>query len=470
MELASLVRNFSLVALAGMALAADPHRAVFQVGVQTHFSQNKGLFPVNMGLIHQAGATSVREGVYWHVIEAAKGQLRMPAEYDDYVDRALQLGIQPLRVLGGAPAFYDEGDRPTSDEALEGYARYCELVVRHFKGRVRMYEIWNEWDLAGPRHRGPATPESYAKLLKAVYRRMKAADPAITVLGGAATGGAVRRGWLEDLLRAGALENVDAISIHTYMYGAPDAASRRPEAWAQWIPQVESMLQKYSGGKEVPLYITEMGWPTEIDRRGTPPALAAAYLARTFLLARTMPFLKGLWWYDFQNDGWDSTHNEHNFGLVRADLTPLPGYFTLSSIAELASRATYLGRIEASDPDIWILKFLRPDKTNTWAIWSAHEDDNWQVNLGTQQTAPPPLLLTEAGRPTFRREWGMRDWATANGREVRDVPLRRQQFSLIVRQTPWLVTGDLAGVTIENVQRRPFTESMRSAPSSQQTK
>src|ERR1017187_6666443 len=178
---------------------------------------------------------------------------------------------------------------------------------------------------------------------------------------------AVRNGWLERVLEQVSLPFMDALSIHTYTYSETGRA-RGPEAWAEWLGQVGKMTQKYSHGKPVPLYVTETGWPTQIDRRGTPPDVAAAYLASMDLLARTMPFLKGIWWYDFQDDGWNASINENNFGMVRPDLTPKPAYFSLADIAKLVSKAEFAGRVETGDPDIWALKFREPDGIETWAI------------------------------------------------------------------------------------------------------
>jgi len=445
-------------------LANDPSAPVFQVGVGTHFNQAKGILAGNLRMARQAGVTTIRDNLSWSGAEPTKGQYVMPETDAAYIQEALKLGLEPLPILGGSHPLYDGGDKPFSDEAVEGFAGYCGFVARHFRGKVRRYEVWNEWDISlGTKT--PGTPESYAKLLKAVHRRIKAVDPSVTVMGGGITPTAVRSGWMEKLLEAGALQDLDEFSIHTYNYSF-SGRERTPEAWAEWMQQVQAILRKHSGGKDVPLNITEMGWPTQIDRRGSPPELVAAFVARTYLLARTMPFLKGVWWYDFQDDGWNHAYNENNFGLVRADLTPKAGYFALADVAPLVGRAQYLGRAETSDPDVWILKFRLPDGKDVWAIWSTHEDDNWQVTLRTKATQPKPVLIREAGRVAFEREWGTRDWvaercASGHCRGIADAPLVPDQLTLVVRDMPWLITGDLSGVSVTGVQRREFPELKR---------
>jgi hypothetical protein len=36
--------------------------------------------------------------------------------------------------------------------------------------------------------------------------------------------------------------------------------------------------------------------------------------------------VKGIWWYDFMNDGLDPREYEHHFGLVDEQGQPLPAY------------------------------------------------------------------------------------------------------------------------------------------------
>jgi hypothetical protein len=326
-------------------------------------------------------------------------------------------------------------------------------MVKHFRGRVKLWEVWNEWDISigGT---SPGNAESYTKLLARVYPRIKAVDPSIVVLGGAMTSGGIAKGWLEGMLKAGALKSLDEVSVHTYNY-SETGRTRTPEAWAESMNKVQETLRKYSGGKDVPLNVSEMGWPTQIDRRGTPPEISAAYLGRMYLLARSMPWMKGIWWYDFQDDGWRHAYNENNFGIVRPDLTPKPGYWALKDLGTFLSTAAYAGRVETSDPEVWILKFRTASGKDAWALWSAHEDDGWQVTLRSSRPQPEPVTVREVGRGSMERTWGGR-----NG-EGRDAAAAPDRIDLVVRETPWIITGNLADVTVTEVRRREFPELIR---------
>ena len=336
------LKVFLLLASVLAAPAVEPVKSSgFTVGVCTHFSQDKGLLPANLSLIRQAGVTSIRDEVGWRSIETEKGRLQMPEEWDTFVRRAASAGLQPMLILDYGNPFYDNGDKPLSDEATEAFTRYSEFVVRHFKGVVKHYEIWNEYDIKiGSKTAGSA--ENYARLIKKVYPRIKAIDPSITVYGGAMTPTGVRNGWLEKMLVEGSLPYMDVVSIHTYNYSKP-GRERTPEAWAVWMQEVEDLIAKHNNGKQAPLYVTEMGWPNQIDKRGAPPRVSADFLSRMYLLSRTLPFMKGIWWYDFQDDGWNATYNEENFGIVRPDLTPKPPYFALAGVAGLVAASSTSG-------------------------------------------------------------------------------------------------------------------------------
>jgi hypothetical protein len=438
------------------AFAADVPRTPprFRVGACTHFSQDKGLLPANLSLARQAGIVSIRDEVGWRSIERTKGVYTMPESYEAYVNAAIAAGLETMLILDYGNPFYDNGDKPLSPEAVEGFVKYSEFIVRHFKGRVKLYEVWNEWDI-GIGGTTPANALTYVNLLAKVYPRIKVIDPSIVVMGGAMTPGGLQRGWFEEMLKAGGLKYLDEVSIHTYNY-SNSGRERTPEAFGEWMFKVDEMIRKYSGGTSYAVNVTEMGWPTQIDRRGTPPEVSASYLARMYLLARTMPFMRGIWWYDFQDDGWKHSYNEANFGIIRPDLTPKPGYFALKDIAALAGQSEYAGRVDVGDPDVWLLKFRGPGDQDTWAVWSSHEDDDWQITLESHRPEPQPLLLTLVGSGSMQRPWGARDWAGSRGAAI-----DKTHIELTVRGVPWLVTGDLDGVTVAGVKRRDFPEAQR---------
>jgi hypothetical protein len=187
-----------------------------------------------------------------------------------------------------------------------------------------------------------------------------------------------------------------------------------------------------------------MGWPTHVTRVGTDPERSASYLARLYLLARASSSFQGLWWYDFQDDGWNPEYNEDNFGLVRPDLTPKPAYYVMADISELVAKGQYIDRVETEDKDFWVLRFQRGGR-DYWTLWSA-DDQERQVLLET--TSPDQtLMVRQLGQDGFVTRWGFRDWVGRGG-------FVANRLSLVVGHRPVMLSGDLAGVSVvETISR-----------------
>ena len=211
------------------------------------------------------------------------------------------------------------------------------------------------------------------------------------------------------------------------------------------MTDVRKMLGKYNNDVEVPFYVTEMGWPTHIGRAGTEPELSASYLARLYLLARTSASFRGLWWYDFQDDGWKPDHNENNFGIVRPDLTAKSAYFVMADISDLIARGRYINRLKTEDENLRVLRY-RHQGHDFWALWSA-DDKSRQVILQTPKPSGD-LTIHQLGHKPYLSTWGFRDWVGRRGDFVSN------KLSIVVGSRPFLISGDLADVSVvETVPR-----------------
>lgn len=447
-----------IVMIAGMSLAEEPYDKLempkFISGVCTHLPDKLGMMETALTMIRQAGVVSLRDGTRWSYCETQKGELKVPPYHLEYNNKAVAAGLMPLNLLCFSNKLYDDGGYPRSSEAVEGFARYCELMVRELKGKVRLHQIWNEWDNGCAMDRekfGVGTVEDYVRLQNAVYPRLKKIDPQAIIISNS-----VCRGdeWFEKMIQAGAMKSCDGLALHTYNYY--DGGT--PERWYNRMLKIRTMLHKYNNGKDFPLFITEMGYPTQIDSQGNTPEKSAAYLARLYLLARTLPFIKGIWWYDFLNDGWKSTYNENNFGIVNADLTPKPAYYVMSDISQLVNNADFVKRIETKDPDIWVLQFKYPGGNDVLAMWSTHREDLWQICLCKTGVTGRSVQAHHAGRRAYRQPWGARSWV-----ENRQNPLRPDELEFCLSDLPLIIEGDLSNINIKSITRRIFPERSRGA-------
>ncbi len=297
-----------------MLLSVSSHAADGAFGVAVHSSMKApDAQRSELDVAARLGFGSVRTDFQWKFAETARGRLVIPASWDSFVDEALKRGLKPILILDYGNSLYDGGDKPRSSEAIEAFSRYAAFVVSHYKGRVKIYEVWNEWDnTTGGFPAGSA--EDYANLFRAAYPRMKAADTAATVL----TGSGISEAWYEQLADAGVVSQSDGVSVHPYNY-EPILA---PETSALALVKLESTLTKRSGRPTVNVYVTEIGWPTRFGLRGYDPSRVADFATRAPLLISALPFVKGFFWYDLVDDGSDLLDKQHHFGLVQVDHSP----------------------------------------------------------------------------------------------------------------------------------------------------
>lgn len=280
-------------------------------------------------MVRNAGIRSIRDDVNWSAVERIKGHYQIPTQVDELVNEANVRGIDPLLVLGYGNSNYANGSKPHNQQTLAAYTDYASYVVNHFKGRVRHYEIWNEWD--SEKLNPPAgDADSYFALIRHVYPVLKALDPDATFLVGSVTTKGIRTGYLKRVIELGLLTYSDGLSLHTYLQcrsGKSDAVH-----WKEWMEEIQQQLSNIIGTPQ-PFYITEIGWPTYIGKCGVSADEQASNLKNVYLMAKSLPYIRGIWWYDFQNDGNDQFNPKFNFGLINSDFSLKPSFDAMRSIA-----------------------------------------------------------------------------------------------------------------------------------------
>ncbi len=429
---------FALPLLLAASFQAGAVEPDFIVGVCTHRWTEPDVLPT----IEEAGVMAVRDEISWSKCEKTKGVIEIPSSYGAYIDSCLARGLTPLNILDYSNKLYDNADYPKSPEAVEAFVRYCEAVVREFKGRIKYYQVWNEWDggCGGMPGRGEAEP--YVKLLSAVYPRIKAIDPSITVIANSVCTGDE---FFDKTVALGVMKHCDALALHTYVYGDPMGMTK----WYARMLDVDKRLRAANGGKPFPLYITEIGWPNFIGSRGSTEEFSADCLARVYLLAKTMPYLKGVWWYSYRDDGWDYKYNENNFGLVRHDLTPKRPWFAMKDVARFISGASFVERIDAGNPSVFLLRYKKADGSCFIAAWSDQDDVDWEANFIMPKGARRSIDLTLIGCGSQKRRFVENSKDGSAG------------FQLLLRKRPFVIEGDVANVKLGGMTKRLFPESER---------
>ena len=142
----------------------------------------------------------------WNYVETEKGKLQIDRRADESITECVRNGLEVIMVLdfkgnwryqvpprktNWREARYREFNDNYTDppgaflqnpEMRDGYRRYVEYMVRHFKDRVAIFEIGNEWNLW-------FGPEQYVKeIFEPTYAIVKKESPAAKVMLGSPGG------------------------------------------------------------------------------------------------------------------------------------------------------------------------------------------------------------------------------------------------------------------------------------------
>ncbi|MFC2125085.1 discoidin domain-containing protein [Bacteroidota bacterium] len=167
--------------------------------------EHRWLWPIHVDL----GLKWVRVGYHddpinWHWVEKEKGKLEIDAEADAAITYLVERGIGIDFVLGFGNRLYTQSDPsrklpqlwewyyenpkpPTTREALDAWERYVRFMVRHFRDRIKIFEIWNEWNI--PTYWGdkPDT-EHYIEVVKRTIPIIREESPEAKIKLGAVSG------------------------------------------------------------------------------------------------------------------------------------------------------------------------------------------------------------------------------------------------------------------------------------------
>ena len=365
----------------------------FILGIGTHLMNFDASPRKPLELAAQAGITSLKDDAFWSTAEPAPNQLRIAPSWRNYLNAAATLDLSRLTILDYSTLFHDNA-KPREGKVKEGYLNYVNYVAGQLGNRVNYYEIWNEWDMEAPGDARLAA--DYAALVRDTVPLIRKhtvgqnGTPA-KVLAGSITPLGMDQGFADHLIDAGVLDLVDGLSIHPYAHCA-GRGQNNPESWVNWVRQYERHIRT-KAGHPVPIYLTEMAWPSHMGACGNTPATQSAYMARIMFFARTIPNIKGMWWYDLINDGPDRTDQEHNFGLLNEDLSPKPAYEVIKVISPFIKDFVYEPEASVWADNLYLLHFKKGTE-HVVVAWSGGKTLEKTLVTNTAQTGPIRVIDT----------------------------------------------------------------------------
>lgn len=284
-------------------------------GVQAFLWWRPEVADRDLGLIKDAGFRWVKQWFSWQDIEGAgKGQFNW-SNTDRIVDQVEKYGLKLIVRLSEDP------DRPFWAGSPPGnaaqFAEFAGAVARRYAGRIHAYQIWNEPNLAREWGNKRPDPAGYARLLKAAYGAIKAADPnAIVVTAGMAPTGTDNEIAMPDdkfydqmyqAMGGRSTGYFDMLGVHGAGFAAapeisPDetAAKKVPYGGERFfafrhVEDIRAIMVRY-GDANKKVVVLEFGWTT--DNRPDSPyywhgagagiteAIKGRYLERALQYAR----------------------------------------------------------------------------------------------------------------------------------------------------------------------------------------
>lgn len=336
-------------------------------------------------ILELTGTGGTRDTIPWNQFEPEVGRYEGgPDWYDTYIDAHAEMGAPTLVILSYGNALYDRdeegfGSAPHTPEGIAAYAEYARQVLSRYEGKVDAVEVWNEYNGDAPWNRGPCRMDArcYYEMLRATYEVVKETHPEATIVGPAAV--TIPYAWLEELFSYGALDYLDAVSVHPYGFpSSPEDGYTNPNlpgvGLEARIEQLDALIREYNGGETKPIWATEIGWGSYEAPRGVSEDVQADYLVRSHVLAFSAG-VDRMYWYSLRNDRTLPAGPGANWGLVRNADDPLGHYAPKESFTAYATMTRLLAGAEASgreeSPDgVRSYVFTRIDGEQVRVLWS----------------------------------------------------------------------------------------------------
>ncbi len=237
----------------------------------------------------------VRVSLLWNRIEPAEGKFDWSVP-DSIVEQLLAAGIEPLFTVIGSPPWanhvplttprqylYVPRRGPELEAWLARYKRFLAAAAERYGDAVRLWEIWNEPNLAGYWRPRP-DPLAYRRVYTALRATILRADPGARVAVGGLAAFTVAfppniagHVFLRKLARA----HVPLEDVALHPYSTHDHAPNAHVQGQNNFDAIEAIHRQLRGeGESARVWVTEWGWSSALVGRWR----QARYLRRSLAM------------------------------------------------------------------------------------------------------------------------------------------------------------------------------------------
>ena len=266
-------------------------------------------------------------------------------------------------------------------------------VVNHYKGKVKFYEIWNEWNIS---LFWKGTPQQLVRMTQDAYCIIEGPpaggcnsnstfhgtglDPSAQVITPSSVGAGTSSSELDAAAsnmatflgsQAGGMgpgNFIDIIGFHCYVSTKTVGDYPIPEN----AVIVDNNVAAVSGVQGKPLFCTEGGWGDVSEEGFTDTALQAAFLARYYLV-QSSTSVQRVYWY-----AWDTTSNDI---ALWSPTDTTPAAIAYGEVYEWINGATLSSPCAPiSGSTVYTCTYTRSGGYTALAVWDSNPDSSCYTN------------------------------------------------------------------------------------------
>ena len=343
--------------------------------------------------LRQAGVTLMRAWPEWGRIQPGRGQWNW-GECDALLQSATDNQIELVGGLWYLTNWASTNGRfPIPD--MNDWSDYVHTMVSRYRGVVRYWECWNEFN--GAFGKGGKVAD-YIQLLQHAYRAAKQADPNCRVGISCAS---LDITFFEQVIAGGAGDSFDFICIHPY----ESFSTLVQDGHVMAFLNIRKMLLEMLIARHLPMdreiWITECGDPAK-SGDASDEQLQAESLVKLYTLGFAQGIDKVFW---FEGKGPD--YPDGNFGVLRRDWSKRPSYHALNTMTELlGGHPVYGGWLSLTDQSYGFV--FNGQTQPVLVIWAKNSDRlsfPFDVTLteltGSSRSIPAGQEVTLSQTPQF---------------------------------------------------------------------
>jgi hypothetical protein len=348
-----------------------------------------------------------REEMSWANLEPHRKGIFNYKPYDFWINELVKRGIRVIGSLQTTPSWASGVPQGSPDwywhapNDPQDFVDFAAEMAAHYRGKIDVWEIWNEPDVEITFKCDCDRAERYARMLELSYNAIKRVNPnAVVLIGGLSIHDRNNGGmaFLDAVVaHSGGKLNFDVLSIHPYMPDRPPE-STDPNTVVQNFPYRLDMSYKWlqahnAASKEI--WVTEDGYSTctGCGSLGVSEEEQARRLIRLNVIAMGAPGVTNFTYFQLK-DKFNAGPSDlwGNMGIMRNDLSEKPAYVAYRVLTGHLLNATFIGfgPLQRSVPNRWQpqydryhYRFSAPD-ANVQVLWKLGAPETVDVEVTEQ--------------------------------------------------------------------------------------